>query len=272
MSFFKDLFKKMNPEQEPETDDLNMDYTDFYSGRSARPADAPARPAEGTDAPRAGGYYDTPARPKGGYEEPDFQSDNSRYYDAPAADTPAESFVRPREVYVEPETDPRAPEGVFAPAPAPEYLYFAPNTYADCRESIVKNLADGNIVVVRLGGLQPKDILRIFDYMMGAVTVLDAEFIRPEPTTVVLVPNGVELDEEDLEFEDEEIGKDPDADEGDEEDYEDEYDEDGYEEDEEYDEYDEDAEYEDEYEDDEEYEEDEDDEEEYGEDPDADAE
>ena len=129
-------------------------------------------------------------------------------------------------------------EPVFAPEPAPEYLYFTPATYRDCREGIVKGLAAGHVVVVRLGDLEATDVLRLFDYMMGAVLALEAELVRPEATTVVLVPAGVELDEDELELDDE-----------------DEY-EDEYEDDEEYeDEYEEDEEYEEEYDEEEEYEE-----------------
>ena len=130
-------------------------------------------------------------------------------------------------------------EPVFTPEPAPEYLYYTPATYRDCREGIVKGLAAGHVVVVRLGDLEANDVLRLFDYMMGAVLALNAELIRPEATTVVLVPDGVELDEDELELDDE-----------DEEEYEDDEE---YDEDEEYEEYDE-EEYE-EY-DEEEYEED----------------
>jgi FtsZ-interacting cell division protein YlmF len=130
-------------------------------------------------------------------------------------------------------------EPVFAPEPTPEYLYYTPATYRDCREGIVKGLAAGHVVVVRLGDLEATDVLRLFDYMMGAVLALDAELVRPEATTVVLVPDGVELDEDELELDDE-----------DEEEYEDDEE---YDEDEEYEEYDE-EEYE-EY-DEEEYEED----------------
>lgn len=237
----KDLFGKLSKDQAHEAEDLNMDYSDFYSGRSARPAEGGTETvAPAAETPRAGGYYDAPAR-KSGYEEPDFHSDNSRYYDTPAApvESPAD-FVRPREVYEETQGDARTAE-TFAPAPVPEYLYFSPASYADCREAIVKGLSDGNIVVVRLGALESKDILRIFDYMMGAVQALNAEFIRLEATTVVLVPDGAELDGEALEFEDEESEDEYEDDEYD--------DEDEYEEDDEYEE-----EYDDEYED-EEYEE-----------------
>ena len=112
-------------------------------------------------------------------------------------------------------------EPVFAPEPAPEYLYYTPASYRDCREGIVKGLAAGHVVVVRLGDLEATDVLRLFDYMMGAVLALNAELVRPEATTVVLVPDGVELDEDELELDDEDEYEDDEEDEyEDEEEYE----------------------------------------------------
>ena len=138
-----------------------------------------------------------------------------------------------------PETQAEAAP-VFEPAPVPEYLYFTPASYNDCREAIVKGLASGHVVVVRLGSLEAGDVLRLFDYMMGAVLALDGVLARPFATTVVLLPKGVELDEEAIEVEDED------------EDYdEDDYDEDEDEEYDDEDEYDEDDEAYDDYEDDE---------------------
>ena len=132
------------------------------------------------------------------------------------------------------------PEPVFEPAPAPEYLYFTPSTYRDCREGIVRGLAAGHVVVVRLGKLEANDVLRLFDYMMGAVLALEGELVRPEATTVVLLPRDVELDEDELELDDEDSD----------EDYADDEDPDEEETDDETDEYEEyEEEYEDEYED-----------------------
>ncbi len=275
----KNFFKKLNKGQDVEQDDLNLDYGDFYTGKESRVVERPVeRPAEDRG---NGGYYDVPkTTARGGYEEPDFRSDNTRYYDAerpvdrsaerlaerpaerlaerPAQ--PADSFVRPRETWqendaagyrpIQREPAPVAePEPVFTPAPAPEYLYFTPATYRDCREGIVKGLAAGHVVVVRLRNLEANDVLRLFDYMMGAVLALEGELVRPAATTVVLVPKDVELNEDELEPDDDELE--------DEEDDENEYDEDEEYEDEEYEdgEY-ADEEYEEEYEEeyDEEYE------------------
>ena len=268
----------------------------------------------------ANGYYDLPKNPRGGYEEPDFRSDSprygeNRYYDAErpmerSADRsaePVESYVKPRDTWQEADapgyraadrgeaapTPAPAPAPVFTPAPAPEYLYFTPSTYRDCREGIVKGLATGHVVVVRLRKLAAGDVLRLFDYMMGAVLALDGEMVRPAATTVVLVPKDVELKESEIEpDEDEPVeddlikdeeeeeeeyedGEEYDEEEYDEEEYdEEEYEEDSYEngeygayeEDEEYEEDEYEEEYEEEYEDGEEYESEEEYEDEYEED------
>ncbi|MBO5510552.1 MAG: cell division protein SepF [Clostridia bacterium] len=236
----KDFFKKLTKPQ-PEVEDLDTGYDSEYYAGSYDKAD---RRAEG--------------RPEGRPEE-DRRADRYEERDYRAERTDRAERVEREDDYYAPRTglyvEEDAPayrerveekvEPVFAPEPTPEYLYYTPASYRDCREGIVKGLAAGHVVVVRLGDLEASDVLRLFDYMMGAVLALNAELVRPEATTVVLVPDGVELDEDELELDDE-----------DEEEYEDdeEYDEDG-----EYEEYDE-----------EEYEEY--DEEEYGEDADEDVE
>ena len=227
----KDFFKKFTKPQ-TEVEDLDSGYdSEYYAGAydkadrrddrrddrqdDRRPADEPERFDRAERYDRDDSYY----APRGGlYVEED----------APA--------YRER-VQVEEKVEP-----VFTPEPAPEYLYYTPATYRDCREGIVKGLAAGHVVVVRLADLEASDVLRLFDYMMGAVLALNAELVRPEATTVVLVPDGVELDEDELElddedeYEDDEEYEDEDEEYGEDEEYE-EYDE-------EYEEYDEDGEYE----------------------------
>ena len=214
----KDFFKKFSKPQ-TEVEDLDSGYdSEYYAGsyeKEERRSDDlrfEERHPEDTRYDRDDSYY----APRGGlYEE----------QDAPAYRERVEEKVEP----------------VFTPEPAPEYLYFTPATYRDCREGIVKGLAAGHVVVVRLGDLEANDVLRLFDYMMGAVLALNAELIRPEATTVVLVPDGVELDEDELELDDEDEDEDEEYDESEEYDEdEEEYDEDEEEEYEEYEEYDED--------------------------------
>ncbi len=107
----------------------------------------------------------------------------------------------------------RPEEAVFEPDPAPEYLYFTPSNYSDCREGIVRGLCAGHVVVVRLGDLEAADVLRLFDYMMGAVIALEADLVRPQATTVVLLPYGAELDESilDIDEDDEDLEYDEDS-------------------------------------------------------------
>lgn len=224
----KDFFKKLSKPQ-PEVEDLDTGYDSEYYAGSYDKAD---RREDNRSADR--------------YEERDYRAERTDRAERVESE---DNFYTPRGgLYVEEDAPAyrerveEKVEPVFTPEPAPEYLYYTPATYRDCREGIVKGLAAGHVVVVRLGDLEASDVLRLFDYMMGAVLALDAELVRPEATTVVLVPDGVELDEDELELDDEEYEDD--------EDYEDDEE---YDEDEDYEEYDED-EYE-EY-DEEEYEED----------------
>ena len=291
----KNLFKKLsNPQTEVEDLDSGYDseyYAGSYDKADRRDNRAESgrydergyneQPRDGYR-PEAGRYNEQPRdsyRPEAGrfderrYDERPVEDNRYGYNERRYDERPVEDnryghnerddgYYAPRGgLYVEEDAPAyrerveEAAEPVFTPEPAPEYLYYTPATYRDCREGIVKGLAAGHVVVVRLGDLAAGDVLRLFDYMMGAVLALDAELVRPEATTVVLVPDGVELDEDELELD----GDEPDED--DDEEYEE--DEEEYEEDEEYEEeYDEDAEYdedeeydEEEYDEEEEYEE-----------------
>ena len=231
----KDFFKKLTKNHN-EVDDLDAGYdSEYYQGsydRTDRYDERYDRRDEGYDRQdRYDDRYDRDNRDDRddrydrrdeGYDRQDRYDD--RYDRRAWQEQDAPSYRERPEV---------KPEPVFEPAPAPEYLYFKPSTYRDCREGIVRGLAAGHVVVVRLGNMEANDVLRLFDYMMGAVLALEGELVRPAATTVVLLPKGAELDEDELEPDDE--------------------DDDEYEEDEESEEYEE--EYEDEDEESEEYEE-----------------
>lgn len=227
----KDFFKKLSKPQ-PEVEDLDTGYDSEYYAGSYDKADRRAedRRDDRQDDRRADRYEERDYRAERTDRAERVERENDFY--APRTGLYVEEDAPAYRERVEERVEP-----VFTPEPAPEYLYYTPATYRDCREGIVKGLAAGHVVVVRLGDLEAADVLRLFDYMMGAVLALDAELVRPEATTVVLVPDGVELDEDELELDD---------------------DEDEYEDDEEYDEDEEYEEYDEEYEeyDEEEYEED----------------
>ena len=223
----KDFFKKLCKPQ-PEVEDLDTGYDSEYYAGSYDKADLRE------DIRSADRYEESDYRALRTDRAERVESEDNFY--APRGGLYVEEDAPAYRERVEEKVEP-----VFAPEPAPEYLYYTPATYRDCREGIVKGLAAGHVVVVRLADLEASDELRLFDYMMGAVLALNAELVRPEATTVVLVPDGVELDEDELELDDEEEYEDED------EDYEDEDEE--YGEDEEYDEdeyeeYDEGGEYE----------------------------
>ncbi len=238
----KDIIKKINRSPN-EAEDLDSGYdNEYYQGAYGnRPADD-RRPSE------------TPAEDRFGEERRLADDRFATRFDAPVVGASSDDYYAPRRGWQEEdapgyrerpvETVNTAVEPAAVPA-EPEYLTFSPATYRDCREAIVRGLAAGHVIEVRLGRLEANDVLRLFDYMMGAVLALEGELVRPRTTTVVLLPAGVELDESKLEPEDEE----DDEMYEDEDEYEDEY-ENEYEDEDEYeDEYEDDDEYEDEYDD-----------------------
>ena len=243
----KDFFKKLNKPQ-TEVEDLDTGYdSEYYAGAY----DKDDRRLDDRRDPRESRFEERDYR--SGRDERFERADRAEGYDRD------NDFYAPRSgLYVEEDAPAyrerveEKMEPVFAPAPAPEYLYYTPATYRDCREGIVKGLAAGHVVVVRLGDLEAADVLRLFDYMMGAVLALGAELVRPEATTVVLVPDGVELDEDELELdsdddEDEEYEDDEDCED---EEYDEDYEDEEYGEDYEDEEYDEDGAYEEDFDED----------------------
>ena len=86
------------------------------------------------------------------------------------------------------------------PEVKPENLYFTPATYKDCREAIVKGMASGHVVVIRVSKMDAANLLRLFDYVMGAALALEADMFRTSSDIIVLAPNGVEVDEDELDI------------------------------------------------------------------------
>lgn len=125
----------------------------------------------------------------------------------------------------------RKPEKVVSKPENKGTLYYTPESYRDVRVEIVTALADSHVVVINIRNLvDTPEVVRLIDYVMGAVQVLGASLRRMGGNNLVLVPKDVELDEDDILL--------PDESEEDEEEYEEEYEE-AYEEiydDEEYDE------------------------------------
>lgn len=145
---------------------------DFYSGRPAErpsPYDAPRDRA--TSSGRSDIYE----------EEENARNARGRGYDEP---------VRGR-VEKEPEKPARpVNKGT---------LYYTPEGYGDVRADIVMGVADSHVVIVNIRNLLgSEELVRLLDYIMGAVQALGATLRRWGSTNLLLIPVGVEIDEEDL--------------------------------------------------------------------------
>lgn len=193
MSIFS---KKINRRSEPE--DLDSGYENpYYSVREDRRDDRRDDRRSDEDyfdtrrsddrAPR-GDYYEEERPSRGGYEEEEPRGYRERMYE--------EEVVR-RQPEKAPEK-PAAPENKGT-------LYYTPESYRDVRVEIVTALKDCHVVVINIRNLtDTPDLVRLVDYLMGAVQVLGATLSRVNGNNLVLVPAGVELDEEELLLSDEE--------------------------------------------------------------------
>ena len=130
-----------------------------------------------------------PARRSTTYEEPEYDSRTSRRY--------AEEEEQP---YIPPQ---RRPVVVAEPDPEPagaDTLYFVPTSDKDSREDMVDGMRDGHVVVVSVVKLEVPEVIRLSDYIQGAVYALEGDLFRLDRTTVVMVPKGVEVDPDTLDI------------------------------------------------------------------------
>ena len=215
----KDLWKKLN--RQPETDtDLDTGYdSDYYVGsypedRGGRADDRRTddrrtddrRTDDRYDDRRADDRYDDRRTDDCRYDDrrtDDRRYDDRRYDDRYADDRRADDrgyYDDPAPTYRDRGYAEELRREEPAPEVKPEHLYFTPATYKDCREAIVKGMASGHIVVVRVSKLDTENLLRLFDYMMGAALALEADMFRTSPEIIVIAPNGVEVDEDELEI------------------------------------------------------------------------
>lgn len=211
MSIFS---KKLNQRSEPE--DLDSGYENpYYTVRENR--DRTDRRDERMN----------------DYDRRDINEDENDYFETRRAperavrgDTYEEEEPRGyRERMYEEEEARRKPRREAEKPAAPENkgtLYYTPESYRDVRVEIVTALAESHVVVINLRNLvDTEEVVRLVDYIMGAVQVLGASLRRMGGNNLVMIPKDVEIDEEDILVSEEE----DEAEETDEE-YED-YDEDG---------------------------------------------
>ena len=115
----------------------------------------------------------------------------------------------------------KAPEKPAAPVNKGT-LYYTPENYRDLRSEIVNGVAECHVVVVNILNLESAELVRLLDYVMGAVQVLGATLRRWGTNNLLLIPKDVEINEEELVIpEDEDLEEDEESYEEYDEDYED---------------------------------------------------
>ena len=67
-----------------------------------------------------------------------------------------------------------------------------PLSHADGTK-IADKLLGGSIVVLDIGTLEREEIIRLIDYLAGAIYVLGGEMIKTNRTTIVVAPAGVDV-------------------------------------------------------------------------------
>ena len=169
----KDFFKKISKQNEPEDLDTGYD-SDYYGGAYGARETSRPEPRREAETDRYDERYERDSYARGYVEE------DARGYREPA-------YREEREP--EPE--------VVAPVNAGT-LYYTPETYRDCREAIVSGLAESHVVVVNMKNLDAAATVRLFDYIMGAVQVLEADMTRLNATALLLAPKDLEVTEDDL--------------------------------------------------------------------------
>ena len=187
------IFSKKN-NQYGETEDLDSGYNNRYYSQKERSETRPVRR---------------------GYDESDC-AETTDFYGGRQAERPVRSSIYDEEEsaryyrdrdYDEEPVRRRAEKESVAPA-RPENqgtLYYTPESYADVRGEIVGGVAECHVVVVNICNLMgTTEMVRLLDYLMGAVQALGATLRRVGGNNLVLIPADVEIDEEDLLISDDE--------------------------------------------------------------------
>ncbi len=90
-------------------------------------------------------------------------------------------------------------------APVDDTVYkvlYAPED-CECRGDVVDSLMNGRVVVMNVADLDREQLLRMFDYVMGALQALGGDMKRYGKKVVALFPEGVDPETPLTEFEDE---------------------------------------------------------------------
>jgi FtsZ-interacting cell division protein YlmF len=102
-------------------------------------------------------------------------------------------------------------DGLEAEAPAEEskarttgnmLKVLAPRSYDDA-PGIVKHLMEGYTVVLNIEGMERAAAMRLIDFLLGAIEVLEGDFRPVTKTTLVFSPSGTVSSDDDELFEEE---------------------------------------------------------------------
>ena len=191
MSIFS---KKMNQRSEPE--DLDSGYENpYYTVREDRDRREDRRDRGEDD------YYETRRDSERSAREDYYEEDERRAPRYTGGYEEEEPRGYRERAYEEEELRRKPAKAPEKPA-APENkgtLYFAPESYRDVRVEIVTGVAESHVVMIDITNLVDTDeMVRLLDYIMGAVQVLGASLRRFNGDYLLLVPAGVEVNDEDI--------------------------------------------------------------------------
>ena len=208
-NFFNSFSKKFASQPEPEDLDTGYDsdyYDSAYRGGDDRRDDRVER-VEREEHRETSRGYDEPAYRDRGYREDDRYADrrDDRYgygdrrdgYESGYGRTYREADAPSYRPYEQTRREPARPANMGT-------LYFTPESFGECREAVVSGIAGSHVVVVNIAELESADLIRLLDYVMGAAQVLESDMCRLNASTLVFIPKGVELDEDDIELPEEE--------------------------------------------------------------------
>lgn len=202
----------LGKQQQSEQNDEQFD-NDYYQGYNDVDDDAKEQKASKNDRNNAveDDYYSPREKAQsdnreknGGYEEPDYVSNADAYDDEAGADfyyrpyskNGASEDVQEVDEPVSDETDDgqNAAEGEATETES----FFRPESFADEREAMVDELLSGYIVYVNCSRLEKADLVRLFDYLSGAVQACSAELTRLDKNTIVMIPASSSVSPDDL--------------------------------------------------------------------------
>ena len=78
------------------------------------------------------------------------------------------------------------------PAQKPAIKCYAPKTYKD-NLKIVGDMRNGSVVLLKVDGLERDQLIRLFDYLMGAAQALEFDMDKIGRTNVVISPKGADI-------------------------------------------------------------------------------